>query len=255
MSTSLIVARRFCGPTESANGGYVCGLIAARSGNRRGVTVRLLKPPPLETELHVVERDDAREIGPGQRAWPIEVVHGGEVVARARPGDLTGLRAPAAPDRALAAEASRRYAGFRRHPAPACFVCGPERAPGSGLRIFAGALRAEAGPAHLVAAPWTPDASLDAGDGLVAAEYLWAALDCPGYAAVAEDMRPMLLGELTVEVERSVPVGEPCIVVGWPIAAQGRKHEAGTALFDARGNPCARARATWIEPRPMNGPS
>jgi hypothetical protein len=37
--------------------------------------------------------------------------------------------------------------------------------------------------------------------------------------------------------------------VGWHIGSSGRKHEAGTALFDGEGNLVGRARALWIEPR------
>jgi len=83
----------------------------------------------------------------------------------------------------------------------------------------------------------------------VRSEYIWAALDCPGYAAVSAEMRFMLLGEFTARIDRRVDVGEPCIVVGWHIASSGRKHEAGTALYGADGVPTAVARAIWIEPR------
>jgi len=38
-------------------------------------------------------------------------------------------------------------------------------------------------------------------------------------------------------------------VVGWPIGSSGRKHEAGTALYDGEGELCGQARALWIEPR------
>jgi len=44
-----------------------------------------------------------------------------------------------------------------------------------------------------------------------------------------------------------VHAGEACTVIGWKIAADGRKHLAGTAIFDEDGELCARARATWIE--------
>ena len=64
-----------------------------------------------------------------------------------------------------------------------------------------------------------------------------------------EDGRAGVLGEMSARVERSVGVEEACTVVGWRIASSGRKHESGTALFDARGEPCARARAVWIELR------
>jgi hypothetical protein len=94
-----------------------------------------------------------------------------------------------------------------------------------------------------------PDISLDAGDGKVRAEFMSAALDCPGYYAIAPDDRMMLLAEFTAHLDRRVRVSESCTVVGWPIVSSGRKHEAGTALFDVEGNLVGRARALWIEPR------
>jgi hypothetical protein len=64
----------------------------------------------------------------------------------------------------------------------------------------------------------------------------------------------MLLGEITVHVNRLVHVDESCTVIGWPLAAQGRKHEVGTAVFDEKGELCASARAVWIEPRDAGAP-
>jgi hypothetical protein len=124
-------------------------------------------------------------------------------------------------------------------------VCGTQRGRGDGLRIFAGPIAER----ELVAAPWVPDASLDAGDGKVRAEFMSAALDCPGYYAVAPDDRMMLLAEFTAHVDRRVHIGESCTLIGWRLGSNGRKHEAGTALFDGKGELCGRARALWIEPR------
>jgi hypothetical protein len=45
MTGSLNVARRFCGPPDSGNGGYVCGFIAGFVEGAAEVTLRL--PPPL----------------------------------------------------------------------------------------------------------------------------------------------------------------------------------------------------------------
>ena len=48
---SLVVERRFCGPAESGNGGYVSGLLAQRVGADAGgsaAVVTLRMPPPLE---------------------------------------------------------------------------------------------------------------------------------------------------------------------------------------------------------------
>jgi hypothetical protein len=225
------IARRFCGPTGTANGGYFCGTVAGFA--RDGVTVRLVKPVPLETTL-VVEHVDGLP----------RVRHDEHVIAEARPGAVGDLAPPAWPSHADAVTAAQHYAGFGKHPAPLCFVCGPQRSPGDALCIFAGSIAP-----GVVAAPWVPDASLADGRGTVRPELMWAALDCPGFAAVAPDMRAMLLGELTADVRRRAGIGEPCTVVGWQIASNGRKHEAGTALLGSDGELYATARAIWIEPR------
>jgi len=230
--TSLTVAARFCGPAASANGGYFAGLVATRAA--RTVSVRLLKPPPLNTAFAVRELEDGG----------LQVLQGEEPVGEARPA-LLSLETAAAPDYLAAVEASRHYAGFRYHRFPSCFVCGTLRARGDGLRIFAGPLAARG----LVAAPWVPDASLDGGDGKVRAEFMSAALDCPGYYAVAPDDRMLLLAEFTAHVDRRVHIGESCTLIGWRVGASGRKHEAGTAIFDGKGELCGKARALWIEPR------
>ncbi len=229
---TLIIATRFRGPPASSNGGYFAGLVATLAA--RTVSVRLLKPPPLDTELTVSALDDGG----------VRVLHGEEPIGEAHPADLA-LAAPPAPDYLEAVEASRHYAGFRYHRFPSCFVCGTQRVRGDGLRLFAGPIAVR----NVVAAPWVPDASLDAGDGKVRAEFMSAALDCPGYYAVAPDDRMMLLAEFTAHVDRRVHIGESCTLVGWRIDSIGRKHEAGTAIFDGKGQLCGRARALWIEPR------
>jgi hypothetical protein len=230
--TTLTIAPRFRGPATSANGGYFAGLVATLAS--RTVTVRLLKPPPLDKTL------DVRELPDGT----LQVLDGDDPVGEARDANLA-LETPPSPEYLEAVEASRHYAGFRQHRFPSCFVCGTQRVRGDGLRIFAGPL-AERG---IVAAPWVPDTSLEGDDGKVRAEFMSAALDCPGYYAVAPDDRMMLLAEFTAHLYRRVHVGESCTVVGWELGAGGRKREAGTALFDGKGQLCGKARALWIEPR------
>lgn len=236
---TLHIPPRFCGPSGTANGGYTCGLLASFA--REGVTVRLMEPIPLDTELAVVARGEH-----------VELEQGGRAIAQARPGSVGPLAPPAPPSHEKAREASTRYAGyFLTHPAPECFVCGPSRDTGDALCVYAGPLEAqdERSP---VAATWQPDPSLDDGSGRVATPFVWAALDCPGFAAIAPDMRPMLLGELTARIDRPVTVGEAAVVVGWPLGSSGRKHEAGTAVFNERGELAAIARAIWIEPKPAS---
>lgn len=232
--TSVTIASRFNGPPGSGNGGYVCGLFAVAAGD--DLRVRLLAPPPLDRPL---------ELRPGDGPGSFALHDGNRPVARGtRTDGPLSLEVPAAPPYVQAVWASQHYVGFKQHSFPDCFVCGPHRRRGDGLRIFPGQL-----DSGLVAAPWLPADDLDGGDGKVAVEFHWAALDCPGYFAAIEDRpRTMVLGELQAHVDRRVRVGAPCTVIGWRLGGEGRKHRAGTAIFDGEGELCARALATWIEP-------
>src|SRR5262245_43698229 len=119
--TRVAVAARYAGPPGAANGGYGAGAIAAAIGS--DVTVRLVRPVPLETELVVSVRE------PG--AW--EVRNGAELVASA-----AAARAPldlVPPVRPTLDEARAASARFTSPRPSRCFVCGPERTPGDGLRI------------------------------------------------------------------------------------------------------------------------
>lgn len=234
-TTLLTVAPRFCGPPASANGGYFTGLVAALSD--APVRVRLRRPPPLAAAMPADVLADGR----------ILVRHGDELVAEARP-DTLQLAVPPTVSRVAALAASLRYRGLQQHVFPRCFVCGTQRARGDGLRIFAGEVEGRSEPG-LVASPWIPDASLALGDGKVAPQFMWAALDCPGYFAVAPDGRVALLAEHLARIERRLRIDEPAVAIGWRIGGEGRMHQAGTALFGEDGELVACAHALWIEPR------
>jgi hypothetical protein len=227
---TISIAARFCGPPASGNGGYVSGMLAACAP--KPVRIALRKPPPLTVPLAVRHVAEDR----------LELRREGQLIAEAEPFTFA-IQPPAAPGYMEALEVSRGYYGFRHHHFPTCFVCGPQRARGDGLRIFPGPVAA-----GVVAAPWLPDESLSADDGKIRSEFMWAALDCPGYCAAQEDGRLMLLGQIAARVDRRVHVGESCVVLGWRVGSEGRKHHVGTALFDEDGECCARAVATWIEP-------
>ena len=55
---TMTIARRFRGPPNSGNGGYVCGMLARYISGAAEVVLRA--PPPLETELDVVEIEVGR---------------------------------------------------------------------------------------------------------------------------------------------------------------------------------------------------
>jgi hypothetical protein len=231
--STIVIERRFHGPPASGNGGYTCGVLSSFVNEPAQVTLR--SPPPLDRPLAVVRR--------GRKA---ELFDGNRLVAEAERTELEPLDLPSPPSLAEAEAGAAAYTGFREHAFPSCFVCGPERAEGDGLRIFAGPV---AERSTLVAAPWTPAADLCREDGRVRREFVWAALDCPGAFAVGyPDRGETLLGRLAVHVHALPQGGEQCIVAGWPLGEDGRKLYAATALFRKSGEALAWARATWIVP-------
>lgn len=233
--STVRVAARYCGPPSSANGGYICGLVADAIGQL--VTVRLLKPPPLDAEMSLHADPDG--------TWHVE--HDAQRIVEARPASLDDLAPPATVSHAAAMEASRRatWSDPAQHPCPGCFVCGPLRAKGDGLRLFAGPVAGES----VVATDWIPDTSLAGADDRLPPELISAALDCPGFQALQTGLKPWLLGEYTCRIDRRVSAGERCVIVGWKIETKGRRSIVGTALHDEAGRLCALARGVWIEPR------
>jgi len=236
MTTRLLerlrVDARFNGPDGSANGGYICGLMAQAIGEEVGV--RLYQPIPLDTDMELVFDTVTSK-------WQLKL--GEQLIAAAHPTKVHAHLPVQVPGYEGALQASQYYAGFTHHPCPNCFVCGTARQMGDGLRIFAGRLS----HSNMVAAPWLPAADLADASGCVLTPYLWAALDCPGVFASVPAGRFALLGEIAVQIRRPVRAEEPCVIVGWPILIEGRKHKVGTALYDQQGEQRALGVATWIE--------
>jgi hypothetical protein len=230
MPEKIVIERAFRGPTQSGNGGYTCGLVAGLVDGPAEVTLRL--PPPLERPLRV-ERNGV----------VVRVLDGDTLVAEGKPAtvDVDPPRPPSFEKAAAAALPE----GDLESPFPECFVCGPQRADGDGLRIFAGALRD-----GLVAATWVPTARF------TAREFVWAALDCPGaYACGFGERGVLVLGRLAARVEGLPREGERCVVVAWPLGEEGRKAYAGSALYGEGGRVLGVARATWIEPLSLRATS
>jgi hypothetical protein len=222
------IERRFRGPAQSGNGGYVCGRIARHVPGT--ATVRLAIPPPLETPLEVDVTDGV-----------VRLMSGTTLVGEGRAAELD-IDVPAPVSLAAATESSKHYHGFDTHTFPSCFVCGPQREAGDGLRIFAGQVSGR----EVVAAPWVVDASLGSP---TANEFLWAALDCPGGFALwsPREGTTVVLGQLTGSIRGQVRPGDKCVAMGWPLQVEGRKRFAGSAVFSASGELVALGRAIWIE--------
>lgn len=213
---TLRIPRRFNGPPDSGNGGYVAGLLADQR-DEQTVTVILRSPPPLETPL--AARDE-------------QLYDGDRLIAESKSGELERD----APDHVpfdAAVEATRSYTSIEMF--ASCFVCGSGRA--DGLRIEPGRI-----DANRVAAPWVPDATVPLGPPL-----LWAAMDCPGGWALPGMLeRPALLGSMTATVHGVPRVDERCVVVGEFHGEQGRKCWASTAVYGADERLLGQAEQVWI---------
>ncbi|MDX6325542.1 MAG: hypothetical protein QOK15_1896 [Nocardioidaceae bacterium] len=233
----LVIGQRFNGPPGSANGGYAAGATAeavrASTGWSEDVTVRLLRPPPLDEPLRLAPVEEAVEVRTGGAQDPTDSA---ARRAKTTQADLVALARqesppawhptePVALERARVVEGS--YPGLLAHPFPTCFSCGPGRDPGDGLRIFPGRLQA-----GLVASSWTPHASVAGDDGTVGLPVTWAALDCVGGWSSDLEHRPLVLAEMCARVASPPQAGTAYVVVGTLLRSEGRKTWTASAMFD-----------------------
>ena len=238
---SVVIEERFCGPPKSANGGYVCGLLAAHIDGDAEIT--LLAPPPLGQPLDIV-------VGEGK----VELRNEKKIFAVGRGARIDVPEIPIVDFNDAQEAACRSPYVTERHPLPMCFVCGPERADGDGLRIIPRPLplRPDCKTGTL-AAPWVPYSNLTSEDGAVASEFIWAALDCPtGFAGVGarhlglSGAETILLGRMSAHIDGRPYPGDRCIIVAWPTGRDGRKLYASSALLSSGGKLLALAHATWL---------
>ena len=230
----VVIDPRFNGPPDSGHGGYSAGRAAALVEPAPGgaVEVTLRRPVPLATPLTVAADGDGA----------VALSSGGELVMEARPVPAPRRRTPPVVGLAAARAAVDPDRWARRPPVPhllrlrAASATPPTRCASSPGRRRDGRF----------AVPWTPAAW--AGDGgVVAPEFVWAALDCPSSAPAsrAGPGRPR-----PVHGRRSAAAGadRPGAASSSPGSrrAEGRKHHTAVALHDGAGTVFAAGRATWI---------
>ncbi|ATE55695.1 hypothetical protein [Actinosynnema pretiosum] len=214
------VPARFNGPPGSAQGGWVCGLLA-RLAAPEGAVVTLLSPPPLETPLLL-------ETGPRRAVLRL----GEEVVATvaAATSDPPAVD-PVPPEVAAAAEDG--FPGADGHPFPTCFACGPDRA--DGLRLRPGPVPGRPGDA---ACRWTPGPH-------TSDEVLWAVLDCPGGWTGDPRADPAVLTRMTARLLAPPVPGAPHVVVARAAGRTGRTAVKLTSVYGPGGALVATASARW----------
>jgi len=226
------VASRFCGPPGSGNGGYTVGMIGKRLGTE--VEVTLKRPIPMDQTMQVV----------ADPAGVAALLHADTEIASARVAELD-LDVPEAISFSEAAAARASYPGYRAHPFPNCYVCGTNRCCGDGMCLFTGTVGD-----GMVASSWVPTAEFVDEEGIVAPEFIVAALDCPGAWALIQRYGiegPIVLGRMTYRLDKPIYAGERYVVMGWAQGRERRKALCGTAIYDTDGEVCASAAATWIQ--------
>jgi hypothetical protein len=230
----LIIDTRYNGPDTSGNGGWVAGSLARLLG-AGSVSVSLRAPAPLAVPMWLRWRDDGS----------VTLENDGTLIADANtaPLDLDVPKAPD-PDQAEAAGALAHKVSAEETNAPyvRCFGCGLARS--DGLRIRPGPV----GSDGLVATNWTAPLLSDAG-GRLSVELTWAALDCSAGFAWMQRLAagtPIVTARMTAVIDQPLQAGHRYTVIGWPIAQEGRKLHAGTAIFDAAGKVQARSRQLWL---------
>jgi hypothetical protein len=239
---SIVIDKRFQGPPNSGNGGYVCGVVARYIEGSAEITLRA--PPPLDRPLDVLLGEDGavelREketlLAIGRRAGSLDV------------GAIPAVTFPEAEE-----ATGRTTLNEHTHPLPMCFGCGIGRAHGDGLRIIPGPLGKRHEKPAALASSWIPHANFAADDGLVAAEFVWSALDCPtGFAAGAARHlgmaggESMLLGRMSARIDHRPRPGDRCVVMAWPTGRDGRKLFADGAMLGPGGKLMAVTRTTWV---------
>ncbi len=100
----------------------------------------------------------------------------------------------------------------------------------------------------MLACTWQPQSNLLDNDGNICNEYIWSALDFPGYfAATGELLRITPLGELKGHVVEPIKGNQELIVYSWPIGLEGIKLYGGVTIADHTGEVKAYSHTTWIE--------
>ena len=232
-SDTLSIDSRYCGPPDSANGGYVGGLLATALGATTA-TLSLKAPVPVDRPLRLQHTTQG-----------VELLHDQTLLASAAADELL-LDLPPPCSFAEAERVAGRCLGLQNHPFVNDFVSGPARQPGDGLLISPGPL-----DAVRVAAPFRVHPALCDPDGQLSTALIWAALDSSSSFPLLEEpaaaaMVPWGLGRLTVTVTGTLAANETAVTIAWSLGREGRKGHAAAALYNGAGQAIAWSRALWI---------
>lgn len=232
--STIRVPHWFQGPTDSGQGGWTSGRLAAVVG--QPITVRLRAPIPLEVDL-VVE-------GSPEQGW--RCLAGEVVVLDASPWSPDVPETASVSVRAARSARDRFPVADEDHPVPFCFSCGLQA---DGMHVHAGPLGDDP---ERYATDWTAPGWAARPDGSVDDAVLWAALDCTAawYVCCHPEYRHAVTAQFAAHVLRPIMAAEHLALVAWagdwPQGWDGRKRGAVSAAFDDEGRLVASARSFWV---------
>lgn len=238
----ISISERFVGPPKSGNGGYVGGAFAALLNTDLPVEVTLRSPVPVGQLLEIEQGEEVVIFDKSTNEK--------RLIAQVKKAELD-LNVPTPPDweEALSARPRSYSFGNQKNPLfvdregfhPICFCCGVEHH--EGLQVFAAPVR----NSEQVAAIWPTKEEWADDSGNLPKEFLWTALDCPGqFAYMADGIRTGMLGRITAQIFAPAKAGEEYMVTGWRVGIEGKKHFAGTAIFDKDQLLIGIAKSVWI---------
>jgi hypothetical protein len=245
---TIEISDKYCGPPMSGNGGYIAGITANKIRNSAAV-VKIKAPAPLNKSLIYSLNSNNNEIN-------LLSKDSKEVIAAAMEDSDFYMNLPELGQLSLdeIENPSEEYLGFRKHPFPTCFVCGPKRLPKDGMRIFSAKISDQFGFSHLHGAFWNPWKDLATADGKIRNEIIWSALDCPGGFAVSYVEPCMIvLVKLRARILESIFTEVPYAILSWEMGRNRRQRIAGTAIYRISDRKCvAYSEALWMVPSNWN---
>ena len=221
----IIIDKRFEGPTDITQGGYISGIMAQHlESDTVEVTMRnptsMGKPLILDTSM----------------SDRVLLYDGDKLLNEAISGELE-LDIPEPITLEDAKTAALKH--VIEMPFPNCFGCGSGRSEDEGLHLRSGPVEGR----NMVAVDWVPLAkAVGAEEGQTVPEPIaWASMECPiakamDFGGMRNPDETILLGRMTTTVNALPKVGEQCFFMGWPIERSGRKISLGGTMHNEKGD-------------------
>jgi hypothetical protein len=236
---TLTVPEHIWGFPGVAHGGYVAGRLAEQAGTAC-LRLDLRRPIPVGRRLSIESTEP--------KSWTLTGEQGTLAAARVAAPEIKVPFRPSWAD-GMACVEQRQAAERAGNTFPDCWVCGSGRPAGEGLRVMLGLMTDR----PMVAAAWTPGPEAGAPGEELSTASVFAVLDCPGgwacRAFAGAPIAETVTAYQTSRQLRPVLAGQPYLVSGWSIGAEGRKYRTGSAITTPDGEVCALAVSLWLDAR------